>query len=128
MGFATFAAVQQHGQRLNGFAQAHVVGQAAAEMVVLHEAQPVVAGLLVGAQLALEADGQRVVLHFGKVAELGQLAAHAYGGQLIALQVGYQCQVMAAQVEAVGRFFAKGKQLQVVRKPLFGDDGNLAIR
>ena len=66
--------------------------------------------------------------HFGKVAELGQLAAHAYGGQLIALQVGYQGQVMAAQVEAVGRFFAKGKQLQVVRKPLFGDDGNLAIR
>ena len=48
-------------------------------MVVLHEAQPVVTGFLVGAQLALEAGGQRVVLYLGKVAQLFKLAAHAYG-------------------------------------------------
>ena len=34
---------------------------------------------------------------------------------------------MAAQVQALGGFFAEGKQLQVVRKPLLRDDGNLAV-
>ena len=44
----------QHGQHLDGLAQAHVVGQATAEAEVLQEMQPAQPGLLIGPQLAGE--------------------------------------------------------------------------
>jgi hypothetical protein len=53
------------GQRLQGFAQAHVVGQDAGQTVFAQKLQPVQALLLVGAQAGLHAGGHRHFGHFG---------------------------------------------------------------
>ena len=50
------------GQRLHGLAQAHVVGEHAAEPVAVQEAQPVVALQLVRAQLGVKRGRQRQAL------------------------------------------------------------------
>ena len=47
----------QQGEHLHGLAQAHVVGQAAAEAELAEEVEPAQALALVGAELALEAAG-----------------------------------------------------------------------
>ena len=49
--------VLQEGQQLNGFAQAHVVGQASALVKAMQEGQPAQASLLVGPELAAESFG-----------------------------------------------------------------------
>jgi hypothetical protein len=48
----------QPGQGLQGFAQAHLVGQDAAEVVLLQEAQPVDAVALVGPQQTIQGGRQ----------------------------------------------------------------------
>ena len=52
---------------MQGFAQAHVVGKAAAEAVFMEESEPVEAVLLVGAQGGAQGRGGRDRRLFGKV-------------------------------------------------------------
>ena len=49
-----WGAAQQHGQGLDGFAEAHVVGQAGAHAPLGQPRQPFVAGLLIAAQFRLQ--------------------------------------------------------------------------
>ncbi len=70
-------AVQDEGQRLHGLAQAHVVGEHAAQAAVGQEHHPVEAGVLVLAQRGVEALGQLDVRDRG--AALGQ-AGEVEGG------------------------------------------------
>ena len=50
--------IMQKSDGLQGFAQAHVVGQAAAQTVLVQKSQPVEAVLLIGAQTGVEAGSQ----------------------------------------------------------------------
>ena len=65
------------GQGLQGFAQAHVVGQNAAQAVHAQELQPVQALLLVGAQAGLHAGRHR---HLGQLGVAAELPHHGAQG------------------------------------------------
>jgi hypothetical protein len=58
------------GQRLQGFAQAHVVGQNAGQPMGAQKLQPVQALLLVGAQAGLHAGGHGHLGHLGAATQL----------------------------------------------------------
>ena len=66
------AARRQHGQHLDGLAEAHVVGQAAAEAEAAQEGHPAETLFLVRAQLAPESRG---LVFCGDAVEAGQLGA-----------------------------------------------------
>ncbi len=91
----------QQGQRLNCFAQAHVVGQATAEAVLVQEAQPVVARFLVAAQFAPEVLGRVVGFNFLKISQIFQLAAQDGRRQAIAFQFLHQHQMVLFQANAL---------------------------
>ena len=67
----------EQGEDLNGFAQAHVVGEAAAEAELAEEFEPAEALLLVGAELADEVGGR---LEGGDAAEGAELVAEVLEG------------------------------------------------
>lgn len=66
---AALVAAGEQGEELDGFAEAHVVGQASAEAEVREEIEPGVATALVGAEFAGEAGGSGEVANLGGVAE-----------------------------------------------------------
>ena len=68
------------GDGLQGFTEAHVVGEDAVEFVAGEELHPVEAGGLVLAELGLDAGGLRNLLDAGKVGELRGEFGEAFGG------------------------------------------------
>ncbi|OPZ85295.1 MAG: hypothetical protein BWY76_01475 [bacterium ADurb.Bin429] len=119
----------QEDQRLHGFADAHVVRQAAAEAVVMQEMQPVEARLLIMSQLSAEGRRQRSHGDAGKSAQLlhtpGIFFVHPGVG--IAQRQFQQHGLRFGQPYAGFRFLPHGEEVAIARDELFRQHPQRAV-
>ncbi len=93
-----------HGQRLDRFAEAHVVGEASAESPTPQELHPGITAPLVRAERALQAFGLRQFLERRGAFELRQQIGHPAGsGYAIEIEPGRCCFAAKRHADHVAR-------------------------
>ena len=117
-------------RRSDTFTHAHIIGQTAAKAVAAQKVEPVVAGLLVGAQRSGEA--LREWPYFDLVKALQLLAAlskRSIGLDTVSLgeQLVEEAHMVVREAQTLPLLLAERKEVAVAFGPLFGDRAQRAI-
>jgi hypothetical protein len=129
-GLARQAPGLQQGEHLDGLAQAHVIGQAAAEAEVAQEVEPSQAGSLIAAELSPEAPrrlGRRDSLEAAQALP-GAVEGFVAGGCGLALDPGVEERdLRGLELEVVAFRLTQGRDRREPLEPVFGDHAETAV-